>query len=86
MSEYNDHGPIRSEHKPSNEKVSRQEIIRGSKVRVNTGQRNDPTRETVYEFEELIDTQEGKKAKLSFRTHEGKRLVRIAHPDDLELA
>lgn len=86
MSEYNDIGRSlpkpEGEHEKS-ESGSAKEIRPGSLVRVSTNRRNDPTEYTQYVFECMVATDQGQKAKLSFKTADGKRFVRLAEFDDL---
>lgn len=84
MSEYSDIGPADAGPRESAKKTSAErEIIPGTKVRVYTGLRNDPTANTWYEFVGMVDTQDGPKAKLAFKNREGKTFYRVAHYDDL---
>ncbi len=84
MSEYNDIGRQHRKHNGGKEKSeSTGKIEPGSLVRVYTNLRNDPNEHTSYVFEGLVQTGQGQKAKLSFKTASGKRFVRIADFDDL---
>ena len=84
MSEYNDLGRPKppGEHSGPAPENSR-EVKPGDLVRVSTSVRNDPTQFTLYQFEGLVKTDQGEKAKLSFKTADGKRFVRLADYRDL---
>ena len=87
MSEYNDIGPKEHGNKAAGEKPEDSKALRqGAQVRVYTPVRNDPNEHTVYTYEGFVDTPEGQRAKLTFKTSGGKTFARLAHPDDLILA
>ena len=84
MSEYNDIGrPLPGAGGEHEKAENAKEIRPGSLVRVSTNRRNDPTEHTQYVFEGMVATDQGQKAKLSFKTADGKRFVRLADFDDL---
>ncbi len=86
MSEYNDIGRPSPKDRPVGKRPEDEKSLRpGTLVRVYTPVRNSPTEHTVYAYVGMVDTPEGQRAKLSFKTPTGKTFVRIAHPDDLIL-
>lgn len=84
MSEYNHIGRPSPKDKQAGKRPEDEKSLRpGTQVRVYTPMRNDPNEHTVYTYEGMVDTPEGQKAKLSFKTTGGKTFVRAVHPDDL---